>query len=102
MSSTEQKKEQTLTIKLAKPDEEGEFTFVIKSIDTGTYYMLQKMIRSGKQFEAYVQMIKSLRISGDDPSILLSDDTKYLRCLIALDEVLAEMLEPVNVSIKKN
>ncbi len=90
----------TLTITIENPDG-GEFKYVIRPLDIGTYYLMQKILKAGKQFDAYVQMLKALKIEGDDPGVLLSDG-KYLPCLFALDSILADMLEPVNASIKKN
>ena len=95
-----EKKQVTYTITLENPDG-GKFEYVIRPIDMAVYYTMQKLLKNGKTFEAYVAMIASLKVDGDDPSVLLSD-AKYLPCLFALDGILAEMLQPVEATIKKN
>jgi hypothetical protein len=95
-----EKKQVTYTITLENPDG-GNFEYVIKPIDMGVYYGMQRLLKNNKTFEAYVMMISTLKVEGDDPNVLLSD-AKYLPCLFALDGILAEMLQPVEATIKKN
>jgi hypothetical protein len=93
-------KQTSYTIKVANPDG-GDFTYVIKPLSIDVYYAMMKLIRNSKTFDAYVMMIGTLKIEGDDPQILLSD-ARFLPCLMALDEILAEMIQPATASIKKN
>ncbi len=77
------------------------FTYVINPMNIDVYYAMNAMIRKNKTIEAYVMVIKSLKVEGDDPDILLKDD-KYLPCLLALDGILGEMIQPCTANIKKN
>lgn len=95
-----EKKKSAYTIEVDNPDG-GKFNYDINPMNSAVYYAMQKMIRAGKPFEAFVMVIKSLKVSGDDPDILLNDP-KYFGCLIALEEILLSMCEPVNAELKKN
>jgi hypothetical protein len=85
-------------ITLAKPDG-GEFMFEIKPINQEIYYAMMKLIRAGKSFDAYIMALKSLKVSGDDPDELKNDEN--INCLMALDGVFADMLEPAAATVKK-
>lgn len=90
---------ETSTIRIDKP-EGGEFVFVIKPLSIPVYLAMQKNVRLGKIFEAYILVLTSLKVDGDDPNALMQD--KYLSCLMALDGIMAEMIQPCEASIKKN
>ena len=94
-------KKGTYTIELDNL-EGGKFIYIINPIDAQVYYAMSKMLRLGKQFEAYVFVVKSLKISGDDPDILLKDTAKYMPCLIALDDIMQKLIEPCAGELKKN
>ena len=91
--------ESTFTIEIEKP-EGGQFTFTIKPIDQQIYYAMMKLIRQDKSFEAYIMALKSLSVDGDNPDEL--KDSKYISCLMALDGVFADMLQPAAATVKKN
>ncbi len=90
----------TLTIEIDNTDG-GVFKYTINPVSLEVYYMMQKLQQSGKTLEGYVAAIKTLKVEGDDPSILLTDP-KYMPCLMALDGILGEMMKPAEFSIKKN
>lgn len=89
-------------ITLNKP-EGGTFDFELKPMDIDVYYAMNKLIRAGKTFESYIMALKTLKANeaNDDPDVL-KNDPSYLPCLMALDSIFAEMLQPVEYSIKKN
>ena len=61
---------------------------------------MMKLIRQDKSFEAYIMALKSLSVEGDNPDEL--KDSKYISCLMALDGVFADMLQPAAATVKKN
>ena len=92
-------KKNTFTIEIDKPSG-GHFKFEIKPIDIALYGAMMALIKKNKAFDAYIMALNSLKVSGDNPEELR--ESENINCLMALDGIFADMLEPAESRVKKN
>lgn len=93
-------KKNTFTIEIDKPDG-GIFSFEINPIDITVYSAMMSLIKKNRAFDAYIMALNTLKVDGsDDPEQLRAPE--YINCLMALDEVFADMLAPAGTRVKKN
>jgi hypothetical protein len=87
----------TLTVPLNR-EKTKMATFEIREMDEDVYNMARTFLDKGKEFDAVRMIIKALRVSGDDPNLLVGNfiATKSASILIL------DLIEPVEGELKKN
>lgn len=77
-------------------DEEAHW--IVRKMDVPTYKKLKQMIRAGKDSEGAVWAITRLMVVGTCDPQGLEEDLNYL---IAMENAVADLIEPMTAQIKK-
>ena len=78
----------------------GEWVFVLKPLDISTWKMAKKMIDNKQSTEAAVMIINTLAINGSRRASEIPETEVGL--YIAIEQAIADLIQPVEYEIKKN
>lgn len=88
----------TITAYKGEEESEGKFEFVVREMDEVTFLAAQKLIQAGKETEAVRMVIKTLRISGDDPV----EFGNCLKAVLSARGAVMKLVTPLEGQLKKN